>query len=273
MNVYMKPNGLYSACILIAIWVVVICSIWLSLAWHNIAVYVASVFIIGTCQRYLEELSHQAMHKNLFVHPQLNSLMDIFYSVPLFYTIKIESEEHYNHHKYLAAEQAKKNYSYDHLGISNKWIDDKWYRRFILYVQPFLGVQALIEFKNILTNIKTYYLNCYLYHVLAITILIYFQLGYVYLYYWLIPYFTVYCIFYYYSELFTHFGCRGQYLSRDTVNWFADLFIAPLGFCKYHSLHHIYPKIPWFNYSRIDHDYLKNRQSLNDTFKSMLISK
>ncbi|MDR3477292.1 MAG: fatty acid desaturase [Gammaproteobacteria bacterium] len=267
-----KANGYVSALTITAIWAVIFLSVYLSFIYSH-HTYLLSVFIIGTCQRYLAELSHQAMHRNLFSHQTLNDRLDFFYAIPLFYTVQGTRAEHYSHHLNLEAEQAKINYSYDHLGISGKLLKYRWYRLVVLYIQPFIGVQSFIEFKNILINTKEYFFNCYIFHILLLTVLFYFHLESIYLYYWLIPFFTVYCIFYYYAELFSHFGCRDLHLSRDTVHWFVNLFVAPFGFCQYHSLHHISPKTPWFKYQGFGENYVKNRQSLSQTFKNMFLLK
>lgn len=263
-----KPNGYVSALTIITVWSLIIFSIYLSLTFAN-HLYFLAVLIIGTAQRYLEELSHQAIHRNLFLHASWNDKLDLFYAIPLFYTVKGTRSEHYVHHTHLEAEQEKDNYSYDHLGIYGKWLPYPWYRAFVLFIQPFIGIQSLIELKYIIQNSKKYFFSCYIYHLIAIAVLFYFHQEKWYFYYWLIPFFTVYSVFYYYAELFTHFGCRDTYLSRDTLHWFANFFIGPLGFCQYHSLHHVSPKTPWFRYKKFGNAYERNAQDLKQTFCSM----
>jgi fatty acid desaturase len=272
MQMNTKANGYISVLTIAVIWAVIFLSIYLSIIFQH-HTYLLSVFIIGACQRYLDELSHHAIHRNLFSSLKLNDWLDWFYAIPLLYTVKGARAEHYSHHLNLPAEQAKTNYSYDHLGINGKLLQYKGYRLFVLYVQPFLGVQSFIDLKHVLMGTKDNFFSCYIYHILFFVVLFYFHLEYIYLYYWLLPLFTVYSVFYYYAELFTHFGCRDEHLSRDTVHWFVNVFVAPFGFCNYHSLHHISPKTPWFQYARLGEDYEKNRQTLGQTFKNMYLLK
>lgn len=264
-----KANSLLSAAMIVIVWGTILTFIFISIHINSTYFYIMSVFVIGTCQRYLEELSHQAIHRNLFSSPKLNDKLEFLYAIPLFYTITGVRKEHYKHHLRLREEQETKNYSYDHLGISNQLMDHKWYRLFVLYLQPFIGIQAVLEMIHIVKYSKKYFFSSYIHHVFLLAILLYYHMVSIYMYFWLIPYFTVFCLFYYYSELFTHFGCREKYLNRDTVNWFVNYFVAPLGFCKHHSLHHVFPNTPWNRYGSVDKVYEKNQQTLLQTLKDM----
>ena len=65
--------------------------------------------------------------------------------------------------------------------------------------------------------------------------------------YWLVPYFTTYQIFFFWDDMIGHYNCP-QTGTRDMRGlWFR--LMATHG-TNYHNIHHKYPRIPWFNQKR-----------------------
>jgi len=82
-------------------WLLIAFAIYLTMKIH-LFFFPVSLLIIGSRQRALSNLTHDASHRNLFLHKSINDLItNVFCAVPMFETVAFYRQSHMKHHKYL----------------------------------------------------------------------------------------------------------------------------------------------------------------------------
>lgn len=231
-------------------WLLIGVAIGVSLKLDHWAVYVAAVWVIGCCQYALGEvLLHEASHYNLLKNRRLNDLMEVFYALPFFQTLKEYRRQHGLHHSHLG--QRYHDHVVDdfhtfrlHEPRTSLWV--AW------FVKPLLGYPGFVYTKGLLVPDKSSqgtadYLDLRLAGFWLSVVSACWALGVLDLlfFYWIVPMYWVFCSLLFWSEVREHFRTRTG--TRSTLGPIYNRFFHNQG---YHALHHTYPTVPWYRLPR-----------------------
>ena len=241
--------------------------------------YPLAVLVISSRMLGLYELAHEALHYNLFQNRKWNDRLDRFYAIPFFYRVADERHDHLiGHHKMLDEEKAQPDYGYQYFYLNPQRIDNPAYMVWVLFGRPLLGFHVLTQIITMLKDIWAYRTDAamWLFHGALALILTVCSAWNFYLWYWLVPYLTVYPVLWFWQDMLTHFKARDPSGSRDTRHWLCTLLLSPHHFATYHTLHHAWPTVPWFamqeaNKCLMDDNQTVCTHSIFEAFRQMIM--
>jgi len=238
----------------------VVIAIAVFLACHYSYLYPLAILFIGSRQRALASLLHEAAHMTLTQSKKLNKFIGEFVlGYPIFQNYEAYRRSHVQlHHHNLGDRHKDPDHRY--------YIESGLYRaqdRFDFLVNHLLKSVTLANthqyFLYLVRNRAGEMLHnplqgvkLILVHALIWLIFSYFIGPWGYLVFWLIPYFTVFQVIGWFSEISEHFGMFG--LSNDEVkltrNRFPTLIersLIGMHGDNYHLTHHLFAGIPFWN--------------------------
>jgi fatty acid desaturase len=227
--------------------------------------YPITLIIIGSKMRGLTALIHEYSHDTLAKSQKLNDWIGLIAGILIFTSIKNYKLKHLaDHHPYLGDVIKDPDAMFKaELGIDKKMSKDEIWQKIFLY--PFTikylyentisifhsRFRAIYKARNDELR-KDYYIIT---SVLCLVTLICFHFGWIkfLMLYWLIPCFTSYQQFLWFTFLAEHYPLTNLQneldieLSRNRKgNWFEQILLDNHG-VSYHGIHHDNPKIPWWN--------------------------
>jgi fatty acid desaturase len=236
-------------------WLLIAASIAAALAAHmHPAVYVLSVVIIGSRQRALMNLVHQASHRKLFRTRGLNdSLGKLFAAFPLLTSLSAYVCNHCRHHGFLwDSERDPKLLRYRQLGLVDPFGGGRraFVRRHLL--RPLLLWHAP---SNVLASLswrgepRSETLQRVAFWAMLLPSLVLFGVGTEFLVFWLVPFGTSFQVIRYWAEMAEHAGLRSSDPFQATRNWRCGMlgrFLLAPHSDWYHLTHHLLPAIPHY---------------------------
>lgn len=216
------------------------------------AAYLAAAVIIGSRQRALMNLVHQASHGKLFRSPALNQWGGKFLAAfPLLTSLSAYTCAHCRHHGSLWADQEDpKTVRYHELGLVSPMADGArrfWLRHMLapllLRHAPFNVRAALIPDGE--PHRET--AERALFWIVALPTLVLSGLGDEILLFWVVPFCTTFQAIRYFAEMAEHAGLRSDDPWMATRNWrggtVARFLLSPHS-DHYHLTHHLCPAVP-----------------------------
>jgi fatty acid desaturase len=249
--------------------------------------YPISVILIGSRQRALGALSHEAIHRRVAKSSTLN------YFIGTFLTGYLIIQEHHTyqdthirkHHIFLGDPKIDTDYRYH--------IDEKLYqfhdvkdfiRQFILkplfllktfsYLWPLLRWRMFPRKKHFM-----YFLKMYAYLILIVATLAWFHWLKYLLLLWVIPLITSAGMISWFNEIAEHYPLVGKYnldlwMTRNRFSHPLEHFIFNNHNENYHLVHHLFPAITFWNAKKAhevlmqDPDYAKVNENIGGIFLS-----
>lgn len=256
---------------------------------HYFYLYPFCLFIIGSRQRALGTLFHDAAHGVAAKNRKLNFLVGsifsgywIFLSLPQYKLTHVK-----NHHAYLGDENIDPDFKYYiDLGLYDPSLTgSNFLLRHVVAVLFLLKVPNYLYYliKNRASSIASYPLDFTLMLLqwsIVISITVYYQVFHLIILYWLIPLVTAYAVIGYFIEIAEHYPLMGKsneviHLSRNRFShWIEDLFFS-IHNENYHLTHHLRPGIPFWNMKK-SHEIMMedgNYRKVNEEFGGIFISK
>ena len=248
----------YSLMAIIANWIGINLSIWLSELYWNFPLYILVVFWIGTRQHALAILMHDAAHYRVTTNKKLNDIIgECFLAWPLTITLFGYRKTHAAHHRHLNTENdpdwtqdiQRAEFSFPKTLPQITWITIKYC----------LGFYAIKE----MTNVSGYNervplqinLPRFLLYIAAVAASIYFNFWLELILYWIVPVMTSLLLLLYVRAVADHHaGLANDHLynkTRTTIaTWWESLLIAPHN-VNFHIEHHMYPGVPFYNLPKL----------------------
>lgn len=229
---------------------------WLAFQYYGtnfgtILLYILVVILIGSRQRALECLIHEATHLNLCRNSRINDLLGwTFAALPLGHNVRTERVSHLGgHHKNFWNLELDPDFKrYQAMGLdklpasSTMELLKLLTRAFVPYVKGVFVTFFLPYGESKLTRVFRASYWC----LVITTFLLLSSLLPLFLY-WLVPFFSSLVIIRYLGEISEHsaLGCTDEFGStRNNLGWFNENFLHPRG-DAYHLVHHLFPKIPF----------------------------
>lgn len=240
---FVQRSNARGALALLADWGAIFCTIGISIWADHWAVYVASVWLIGSFQYAIgESLLHEASHYNLFRTRRLNDALEFLYGYPFFVDMRQYRYWHTNHHYKMGTDMDHLVEDYRIHGLNGPSRNVFWlwfvkpltgyagyfYLRFTIELHP---VRSALKFAAFWIPLAGLFLYLDALHLLVL--------------YWLVPFLWSFASFFYWAEISEHYNARSG--SRSDLGRLKNLFHHNGG---YHYIHHAYPSIPWYNLPR-----------------------
>jgi fatty acid desaturase len=236
-------------------WLVICFAIWISYcSWYF---YPLTVILIGSHQRALATLLHEASHHTIAKNRTLNFIMGTFLSGYLI----VQSMSSYRkshveeHHAHLGVPEKDPDYQFAISQGLYKQMDTKTFCwRYI--IAPLLLFKMPQYLKSLLTNrlLEQNYLEVFAMVAWWLIIISVSVLGNLWQYlilFWLIPYVTVFQIIGWFVELAEHYPLMDNYvtlyMSRNRNSHFIERLLTGIHNENYHLVHHLFPSIPFWN--------------------------
>lgn len=249
--------------------------------------YPLSLLLIGSRQRALATLLHEATHNCIAKNRYLNYAIGTFFSgYWIFQSFNAYKQSHIEgHHGSLGDKSKDPDYQYYLSQGLYKGINQKQFlRTYVLlplfclkaipYVQ-YLFKERLISFYKFRKEAVLFLL----FWIATYSLLFRFQLFHLFLLYWIIPYLTVFVIIGHFIEIAEHFPLVGNSdhpieMTRNRFSHWLEAFFLSIHNENYHLTHHLRPKIPFWNLKKA-HDILMQDpmySKVNNNFGGIFLS-
>ena len=225
-----------------------------------------SLLIIGSRQRALSNLIHDASHRNLFPQNRLNDwITNFFAAFPMLESVRFYRNSHMLHHRHLGSgtldpdSASHLRYGYHDLNLHKK-------NAFQLYLKLILNRKSLKDsfFGNIFSlslEEKLFVLLEWLMALALISILFEINLAITYFLLWNLSRATTYHAIRIFSEFLDHTGLRPDSIlefTRTLPHSGMWSFLFHPHEDTYHLAHHLIPKVPHYHLKKA-HDILLNQ--------------
>jgi fatty acid desaturase len=227
--------------------------------WLHAIIYVIALLLIGSRQRALANLFHEASHLKLFRSRVLNNwICYLLISFPMAASLSSYLPAHRRHHSRLWADADPELAKYEALGL--KGPEPSLTRALVRHaLRPLLLVHvpasvgaSIRDLRHevapertvrIVGTIAAVGLASYSPHFRTLLA-----------YYWVIPYLTSYQVIRYWAEVAEHGGMKSSNALHGTRNWTSGpltrWLIGSHSDDLYHLVHHLYPAIPHHRLAR-----------------------
>lgn len=242
----------------LAIGAAIAVSEWIG-AWYG---YLAAIVWIGARQHALAILMHEGTHYRIAANRKLNDIVsELFLAAPIFISLRDYRENHFSHHRYV-------NTNDDPDWIIKQNDDWAFPKTKLGFLKLFLADLFALRTKEHLTGVVfplnvppkswrefwTYHVWRILFYLVAFSIIFGLGLGWQFLVYWLVPFFTVLKLIFRLRSVAEHFGIENESaysLTRTTYpRLWERLLLAPKN-VSYHLDHHLYPSVPFYNLPKL----------------------
>jgi len=222
-------------------WMIIIAAVAVAEKLRSPFVYAAAVVVIARQMNALFELHHHAMHGNAFRRYAWNARLQFLYSLPLGFTLGADRAEHMEHHR--TFNTAEKDYQTwgEGYGFDPPRRHQPLYMIWFLCVRPFVGPLQFAEVMEFL-RVSRWRMAC-VWIAATAAFLAAGRLD-LFLWYWIVPRFTVYPILFFWDDMLGHYNCPRTGTREMRGLWFR--LFGSHG-TNFHNIHHLYPAIPWFN--------------------------
>lgn len=217
-------------------------------------VYLIAIVVIGSRQRGLMNLVHEASHRKLFRNRALNDWAGrLLAAFPLLASLEAYVCAHCRHHGFLGdAEKDPKTKRYDQLGLIvvprklREFVGKHLLKPLLLGHVPF-NVLGAIDWKGEPARERVARATFW---IVMIPVIVLLGLTTQVVLYWVVPFLTTFQVIRYYTEMAEHAGLDMDDPWTATRNWtgsfLARWLLAPHYDDSYHLVHHLFVWIPHY---------------------------
>ncbi len=233
--------------------------------------YPLAVIIIGSRQRALATILHEAAHGTVAKSRRLNFLMGTFFSGYLiFQTFESYYKSHLiGHHGKFGDERNDPDYQYSlGEGLYNSVNSSSHFLKkyiigplFLSKVPSYLYHLIFCRFIKSDSN-KNELIAITLYWLTIITAAVYYDFYLLLLLFWIIPYLTSFQIIGWFIELAEHYPLmrnkNSLYMTRNRHSYGVEKFLTAMHNENYHLVHHLVSKVPFWNQKKVHEVFMQD---------------
>jgi fatty acid desaturase len=254
---------------------------------YSFWLYPLAVIIIGSRQRALATILHDASHLCLAKNKKLNYILGTYFSGYLIgQEFNIYKDSHVKgHHTHLGDPEKDPDFQY-HLeaGLYKLKNNNHFILKYVLRPLFLLNIisYAYYVFKNRMLQFKKYpkqFANMFLMWGVIVGLLWYFDSLIYLLLYWFIPYFTSFMVIGWFIEMAEHYplvlkNTKSIKMTRNRFSHWLEAFFLSIHAEDYHLTHHLQASIPYWNISKAHKIMMKDSiyKELNDQMGGVFIS-
>ena len=241
-------------------WSVIVAAIALSSHFGGVWLYLLAVVVIAGRMHGLGVLMHEAAHFRFLRDRQMAEMVaDLFVAWPIMATVNGYRQNHLAHHQHTNTEKdpdwvvklGKAAYTFP----QEAWV-------MILNLLGYLvAINSLRDLAHILPRLaqaeqtRRYRLARLAYYLGAATLMTLLGVWKGFLFYWVVPYLTMFPLFFYVRGVAEHFGSMDYEeelgSTRTVIPYFWERwFFAPHNI-NYHLEHHLFPGVPFYNLPKL----------------------
>ncbi len=250
-------------------WAIIVAAIAVSEYAGNAFVYLLSVLVIAGRMHALGCLVHEAAHYRIIKARRLSDWMsDLLLAWPMLATVDGYRQNHLAHHQHANTDDdpdwtAKR-------GMAQFTFPQKVARGLVQLLGYLVAVNSIRDMVHMAKRMskndrstRGYKLLRLGFYVAAAAIITLAGIWREFALYWLVPFFTVFCLFLYVRSVAEHFGSMDytdELTSSRTVypHAWEKLFFAPHNI-NYHLEHHLYPGVPFYNLPELHAILMRNK--------------
>lgn len=250
-------------------WAIIAAAITASEIAGNIFVYLTAVAVIAGRMHAFGCLVHEAAHYRIIRNRGLSDWMgDLLLAWPMLATVDGYRQNHLAHHQHANSDDdpdwtAK-------LGMAQFTFPQKVARGVIQLLGYLVAVNSVRDMVHMAKRMskndrstRGYKMLRFGFYVAAAAVFSVLGIWREFALYWLVPFFTVFCLFLYVRSVAEHFGSMDysdELTSSRTVypHAWEKLFFAPHNI-NYHLEHHLYPGVPFYNLPELHAILMRNR--------------
>jgi fatty acid desaturase len=253
-----EPSHLKSIISISVDWFIIFGAYYLLI--YSIFLLPITLVIIGSRQRAISNLSHDASHINLFKNKKINDIIsNIFCALPMFETIAFYRKSHMKHHQFLGDvekdpdSQSHLNYGYD----DRKPWEGNPLENYIKIIKHPKAISSSFFGSFFYLCAKEYVLlfSWWLSVSIILSNLFSIQITLTILSVWFLSKLSTYHLIRIFAEFLDHTGLNNSEVISFTRNLpHSGLlrFICHPNCDTYHIVHHLYPRIPHYNQALAD---------------------
>ena len=254
---------------------------------YNIGLYLIAVLIIGSRQRALATILHDASHLCLAKNRKLNYILGTYFSGYLIgQEFNIYKDSHVKgHHTYLGDPDKDPDYQYHiEAGLYKLKNSNHFLIKYVLRPLFLLNIlsYAYYVFKYRMLQLKQYpkqFTAMIVMWILIAGVLAYFDSLKYLLLYWVIPYFTSFMVIGWFIEMAEHYPLvlnnkKSIKMTRNRYSHWIEAFFLSIHAENYHLTHHLQASIPYWNISKAHTIMMKDKtyRDLNEKMGGVFIS-
>lgn len=259
-----KTSSLKHGLAILYNWIIIGLTIWATIHFQHVALYIASVFVIGARMHALAILMHDAAHYRFLKNRKWNDALTNYLTMYLIFTsVAKYRANHLKHHRHLNTDDDP-DWA---VKLGNRaFTFPKTKGEFLLtlcsYLVLYQGIaDALWFLKRFNTSDKkgtTQQLDLVpriIYYGILFSAITFLGIWKYYIIFWIIPYFSTFFMFQYIRSVAEHFGELAydhSLTSTRTVktNLIESFLLAPHN-VGYHLEHHLYPAVPFYHLPKL----------------------
>ncbi len=232
--------------------------------------YPLSALLIGSRQRALATILHEAAHKTLCRNRIANKIIGTYLSgYFVFQTWEAYIKSHvFNHHAKLGCIDNDPDYLYyRQAGVFDTQSNSDFFRKYL--IKPLFFGGAISSLRYIIVNrllrmkSKREIIGLICSNFLLAFAFTHFIGWYAYLVYWLLPYLTFFQVITWFIELSEHYPMVHTerfdiYASRNRFPNFFESFFTGMHNENFHLIHHLFPGVPFYKMKKAHQILLKD---------------
>ncbi|MGE6632149.1 guanitoxin biosynthesis L-arginine gamma (S) hydroxylase [Bacillus sp. NPDC077027] len=254
---------------------------------YHAGFYALSVLIIGSRQRALATILHDASHLCLAKNKTLNRLLGTYFSGYLIgQEFHIYRDSHVKgHHMHLGDPNKDPDYQY-HLEVGLYRLKNSQHFLIKYVLKPLFLINifsyALYVFKHRMMQFRKYpkhYAQMIMMWLIISAVLLYFHLFLYVILYWIIPYFTAFMVIGWFIEIAEHYPLvldnkKSIQMTRNRFSHWIEAFFLSIHAENYHLTHHLQASIPYWNIAKAHQIMMKDAkyEELNQKMGGVFIS-